>query len=105
MGHSRPSYNDNACGRRQSGRTGRAGACRTRLYDGRVLLAALNELVVRQLRVLVTVHVPEDLVYALRGPGVRRSAHARGARGRGAHLLGRVLVRGGLDHLAVHLVY
>ena len=37
----------------------------THLHDGRILLAALYELVVCQLRVLVPVHVLEDLVYAL----------------------------------------
>lgn len=39
------------------------------LDDGGVLFAALDELVVRELGVLVLVHIPEDFVDALeRGP-------------------------------------
>lgn len=40
-------------------------AVRTNLDDGRVLLTAFDEFIVRQLCILVSVHISEDLIYSL----------------------------------------
>ena len=61
-----PSYSESACGRDDWLGRGRDTRMRqTHLHDRRVAFAALDELVIRQLSVLVPVHVAEDFVHPL----------------------------------------
>ena len=72
----------------------------TYLNYGWVLLTALYKFVIRELRVLVSVHISKYLVYALGRQGqvrVRPLAVIE-------DLFGRVFVSGEIDHLTSHLV-
>lgn len=56
----------------------RLGVTLQEAHDGRVTLGALDELLQRQLAVLIAVHLPEDLVCPLLGSGlVFRHLHHR----------------------------
>jgi hypothetical protein len=108
MDYTRPSYKDRAYDRRVSPRSASANKGATHLDNCRIEFAALDKLFIRQLGVLIFVHVLEDLVHSLNSRGVSRQIHNLSAVATGiwtgSDLFGSVLVFGELDHLIGHLV-
>jgi hypothetical protein len=76
----------------------------THLDYRRILLTALDELIVRELGILVPVHVLEDLVHPLPRQCVLFGIRSRAVLAGQANLFRGVLIRWELDHLPSHLI-
>ena len=75
------------------------------LYDCGILFAALDELIVCELGILVAIHIVEDFIYPLLPEMALLLWRSLGGCNKGhSYLLRRVLVHRKFDHRSCHLV-